>query len=216
MLCYFREFLSKPHPAVGRPGPVCPFMPMCVKRNILYLSMVHTSGLVTSELSRAERTLAVRACLVKLLHSFVARFEALHPSDGKLRQFKAAVLIFPEISVQDAHDIIDKAQEEAKPSFVSRGLMCGEFHAANNAAGLRNPNFYPLRTPYPCLAIRHMVPGDFVFMTLDNYEKSLQLKLLKAFLDVFGNETDKKEVREAQERLVQLQQGVPDSKDKTT
>jgi len=53
-------------------------------------------------------------------------------------------------------------------------------------------------------------------MTLDNYEKSLQLKLLKAFLDVFGNETDKKEVREAQERLVQLQQGVPDSKDKTT
>merc|ERR1711988_1344821 len=26
----------KPHPAVGRPGPVCPFVPMSLKRNIIY------------------------------------------------------------------------------------------------------------------------------------------------------------------------------------
>ena len=35
----------------------------------------------------------------------------------------------------------------------------------NNNSGLRNPNFYPLRTPYPCLAIRHMVSTDIAFMT---------------------------------------------------
>ena len=59
--------------------------------------------------------------------------------------------------------------------FVERGLMIGEFHSANNATGLRNTSFYPLRTPYPCLAVRHMVPGDFVFMTLDAYEPDLQV-----------------------------------------
>ena len=75
-------------------------------------------------------------------------------------------------------------------------VLSGEFHAANNATSLRNPNFFPLRTPYPCLAVRHMVPGDFVFMTLDNYDKSLQRQLLRSFLDVFGKETERKEVDE--------------------
>ena len=62
----------------------------------------------------------------------------------------------------------------------------------------RNPNFFPLRTPYPCLAIRYMVPGDFVFMTLDDYEPKLRHKLLKGFLDVFRGE-DKKEVKQAEQ-----------------
>ena len=64
-------------------------------------------------------------------------------------------------------------QKELKPFFVEKGLMIGEFHMANNMStkpltniqinyfyligGLRNPNFYPLRTPYPCLAMRYMV-----------------------------------------------------------
>jgi hypothetical protein len=100
--------------------------------------------------------------------------------------------------------VIDKAQEEAKPCFVAKGLMCGEFHAANNATGLRNENFYPLRTPYPCLAVRHMVPGDFVFMTLDNYEQSLQVQLLENFLGVFGKDAELKEVKEAKARLARL------------
>ena len=81
--------------------------------------------------------------------------------------------------------------------------MVGEFHSTNNASGLRNPDFFPLRTPYPCLAIRYMVPGDFVFMTLDDYEPSLRLKLLKCFLDVFGNE-DKPQVEEAKKRYAEM------------
>ena len=43
--------------------------------------------------------------------------------------------------------------------------MIGEFHMVNNKSGLRNKNFYPLRTPYPSLAIRHMVSSDIAFMS---------------------------------------------------
>jgi len=205
-LCYFREFLAKPHPAVGRPGPVCPFVPMSLKRNIIYLSVVRTSALTQqSTLNRADRAEAVCKVLQELLKAFCPKFEALHPSTGKLRQYKAAVFIFPDVKTKEAHDIIDKAQVAVKELFVARGLMVGEFHRANNASGLRNPDFYPLRTPYPCLAVRHMVPGDFVFMTLDNYAKPLQRQFLTNFLDVFGKEQDKKEVVEAKERLRQLE-----------
>jgi len=81
--------------------------------------------------------------------------------------------------------------------------MVGEFHAANNGTGLRNSGFYPLRTPHPCLAIRHMVPGDYVFMTLDNYAVDLQRKFLASFLEVFGEE-DRAETKDARSKLQAL------------
>jgi hypothetical protein len=53
--------------------------------------------------------------------------------------------------------IVAMVDAALKEDFVAQGLMLGEFHLANNSAGLRNSSFFPLRTPYPCLAIRHMV-----------------------------------------------------------
>jgi hypothetical protein len=35
--------------------------------------------------------------------------------------------------------------------------------------GLRNPDFRPLRSPVPMLAIRHMVESDLLFMTRPRY-----------------------------------------------
>ena len=57
------------------------------------------------------------------------------------------------------------SQAALKEEFVSRGLMLGEFHLLNNASGLHNPEFFPLRTVCPAMAIRHMVPSDFVFLS---------------------------------------------------
>ncbi|GMH78925.1 hypothetical protein TrST_g6134 [Triparma strigata] len=197
-LCYVREFLGKPHPAVGRGGPVCPFVPTSLKKNSIYMSVIRTNSL--KNLQMDDKAGQVRKILVKLLKDFVPVFEKLEPSKGKLRQFKAVILIFPDIKPSEAHEIIDAVQVQAKEFFVERGLMCGEFHETNNASGLRNPNFFPLRTPLPCLAIRHMVPGDIAFMTLDDYPVQMRVKLLRGFLDVFG-EDDKPQVKEAREKL---------------
>jgi len=142
----------------------------------------------------------LRSSLADLLLEYLPRFEALEPCTGMKRQYKTVIFIFPDVALQDARDVIDGAQADAKPEFVARGLMVGEFHAANNATGLRNSSFYPLRTPHPCLAIRHMVPGDYVFMTLDNYAVDLQRKFLTSFLDVFGEE-DRAETRDARSKL---------------
>merc|ERR1719203_801606 len=38
--CYLREFLAKPHPLVGRKGPVCPFVPGSLRQNAMYLSVL--------------------------------------------------------------------------------------------------------------------------------------------------------------------------------
>lgn len=111
-------------------------------------------------------------------------------------------MIFPDISAADAPRLIDGIQLEMKAQFVSRGLMIGEFHQFNNSPGLRNPHFYPLRTPTPCLGFRHMVPTDLAFLNIDDV--ALRKKFLKSFLEVFQHSTKSSEVagvRKAEEML---------------
>jgi len=67
---------------------------MSLKRDIIYLTMVHTK-----EIQETGTPEQLRKALVQLLVSFIPQFEALHPLTGKLRQFKAAVLIFPDVAV---------------------------------------------------------------------------------------------------------------------
>jgi hypothetical protein len=194
MLGYVRGFLAKPHKSVGRSGPVCPYVPKSLQLDCVRMAVVRTAHIEKEGL---------RASLAALLLEYLPRFEAMEPCTGRQRQYKTVIFIFPDVALQDAREVIDGAQADAKPEFVARGLMVGEFHAANNATGLRNPGFYPLRTPHPCLAIRHMVPGDYVFMTLDGYAADLQRKFLASFLDVFGDE-DRAETRDARSRLQAL------------
>ena len=82
--------------------------------------------------------------------------------------------------------------------------MIGEFHAYNNSCGLRNPDFFPLRTPYPTLALRHMVPTDLAFLDVDKYPVDTRRAFLSSFLQRFGDETERKEVREAREAFDRL------------
>jgi len=66
--------------------------------------------------------------------------------------------------------------------------MLGEFHMRNNQPGLRNDDFFPLRTPIPCLAVRHMVPTDLAFLNVERYELTLRIKFLTSFLAVFDGD----------------------------
>jgi len=149
MLCYVREFLAKTHPDVGRGGPVCPFIPKALKLDCLYLQV--SRGRTRHEVRRA-------------VEDAKAAFGGLKPNTGNMRFFRAVVLVFPEVPIKNANSIIDGTQQELKDRFVQDGLMLGEFHLLNNAPGLRNANFFPLRAPYPCLAMRHMVPSDLPFL----------------------------------------------------
>jgi hypothetical protein len=87
----------------------------------------------------------------------------------------------------DVSALIDGTQKKLKPNFVEEGLMLGEFHLRNNATGLHNEHFFPLRTPYPCLAIRHMVPSDIVFLNPAEFPPELRVRMISTFLSKFGD-----------------------------
>ena len=65
--------------------------------------------------------------------------------------------------------------------------MIGEFHMLNNSSGLRNPCFFPLRTPYPCIAMRYMVATDPAFMTPQECSDQTKSEFLKGYINNFGS-----------------------------
>ena len=178
ILQYIRKFLAKTHRDIGRSGPVCPFVPKSLRKDALHLTVIRTG--------KGSRTDRVREDIEEYLKVFAREFTRMEPTTGSARAFKAAIFIFPDITLDQTTICIDGVQEACKPYYVRRGLMLGEFHLRNNSPGLRNEHFYPLRTPVPCLAVRHMVPTDLAFLDVSKYEKKLRIEFLTSFLDVFG------------------------------
>lgn len=105
--------------------------------------------------------------------------------------YKALVVSFPNVPLALAPELIDGIQRELKPQFVAEGLMLGEFHLLNNTGGLHNPHFYPLRTPFPSLAIRYMAPSDIVFLAASSYDSSTTKSLLESYMKRFGDRNSK-------------------------
>ncbi|MBW4560437.1 MAG: hypothetical protein KME32_04620 [Mojavia pulchra JT2-VF2] len=171
---WMKTFLARPHPDLGRPGPVCPFVPKALKLNYIRLKVIRINNLVHKQIQ--DIVLAYRDT-----------FLALEPRETEDALNKAIILIFPDVKHEDAPSIIDSVQKQLKLLFVESGLMLGEFHKRNETPGLHNLNFRPLRSPIPILAIRFMVESDLPFLQSAD-DPSLRVKYLEAYLKRFDKE----------------------------
>lgn len=146
------EFLAKPHPDLGRDGPVCPFIKPAIERGTLWLAVEETSGTDV-------------APLLDLLVDYRDRFLELPPLDERERVYKAIVVVFPSLNHREGYAVVDAVQAELKSKFVVEGLMVGQFHPACMEPGVRSELFRPLAAPLPMLAVRHMTEWDLPFLT---------------------------------------------------
>ncbi len=177
---WIREYLTEPHPELGRVGPVCPFARPALDRDMLWIATV--SG------EQPEFTK-----LVAELRTFRDTFLALASADGPDGLLKAVFIAFPDL-VDFA--FIDALQQELKPDFVDVGLMVGQFYDGCAERGLWNADFRPLQSPVPLLAIRHMVGSDFAFLNtsapwieayLRRFAPTVPSPVRAALADKFGN-----------------------------
>lgn len=177
---WVKNFLAKPHPDLGRGGPVCPFLPRTLKLNTLRLVAIRGENLSQQQVE-------------ELVKGYRDIFLELDPQEGEEALYKSILLVFPDISIQETSNIIDDVQHNLKPFFVEAGLMIGEFHKLNGTPGLHNKNFRPLRSPLPMLAIRFMVEADLPFLQRRSDEPLLRIKYLEAYLQhqdkVFKDQT---------------------------
>mgnify|MGYP004485959105 CR=1 FL=1 len=155
VLDWAAQYLCEPHPDLGRKGPVCPFVQGSLDRGIFYLA-VHRGTTVDADQ------------LALVLAGYRDWFTMLEPSTGPAAQFKTVLIVLPDLPEEAARAVVDRAQARLKAAYTELGLMIGEFHDGPPAkGGLWNPEFRPLHSPVPLLAIRHMVPSDFPFLADD-------------------------------------------------
>ncbi|HEX6903895.1 MAG TPA: hypothetical protein VF789_29560 [Thermoanaerobaculia bacterium] len=148
------DYLCQPHPALGREGPVCPYTEPSLKRGLFWLTVYPGPDPKLEEVS-----------------AVVARYREwfleLEPAAGKETEYKAILILFPDLAPARAPGVIDALQAALKPQFVAAGLMIGQFHAGCQEPALWNRDFRPLRSSVPLLAIRHMVRTDAAFLIKD-------------------------------------------------
>ncbi|WP_051028056.1 DUF6875 domain-containing protein [Nocardia higoensis] len=158
-----REHLCRPHPDLGRPGPVCPYISHSIAHEFLWAAYFEGRRI------DAERITAIVDDLYDL-------FPTLPPTTQPDATFKAVLAVFPDLTEYTDLDVV---QRDQKTRFVREGLMLGQFYPGCTMAGLRNPAFPALDAPLPMLAVRHMAATDFLF--LDSRHEWLE-----AYLAIFA------------------------------
>lgn len=187
-IAWVRRFLAKPNPDLGRAGPVCPFTPMALELDTIWMTEVRES---TPDPSVIQNV--IEQCREIFMQT--------EPRDGPLAINKVIMVVFSGMSEADA-PWIDAMQARLKPGFVEVGLMLGEFHARNETPGLRNEAFRPLRSPIPMLVIRHMVESDLPFLKRMVDRPDIRASYLRSYLRRLGATIRRNYFDQAVEALV--------------
>jgi hypothetical protein len=189
---WVNSYIIKPHHELGRTGVVCPYVPPSLKMNSLWLA-------VAQDIPHSETEMCAIVDIYKEL------YQSLEPCTSKAKELKTLILIFPDITHQEAHSLIGGVHSAMKPSIVESGLMLGEFYAENESPGLYNSQFRPLRSPIPLLIYRQLVPNDLVFLTKPSDPPERRVQFILAYLRFMGDKLPPERICDAQTALAAAQ-----------
>ena len=196
---WIRGFLARPHPELGRPGLVCPFVPGALKIDSIWLTEM-------------AETVASFERLSAIITGYRNIFPETEPRSGPEAMNKVFLVAFSSFGPEGTA-VIEKVQSTLKRYFVDMGLLVGEFHSANANPGLHNPDFRPLRSPVPMLAIRHLVESDLAFLNRDFYSPSLRVAYLRSYLFRLGGKLSQLKFNEALDALISAEVVLASSPD---
>ncbi len=148
---WIQAFVAQPNEQLGRPGTVCPFVPGSLDRRALWLA---AEPLGDGGVPR----------LVEVLGRYKRQLLDVGPPEDGGTKYGVIVVIFPDLSAQDAPSLFSEALEQiAVPSFVEDGIVFGPFYDGNEGTAIYNEQFRPFQSPVPFLFIRHGVVSDWKF-----------------------------------------------------
>jgi hypothetical protein len=107
--------------------------------------------------------------VVALVRRYTELFMGMEPLEGEEADYKAMVVVFPDLSAVQAGELFDELLEHLQvSSYVEDGLVLGAFHERNEGTAVHNTGFRPFRSPVPFLLIRRAVLGDWKFFLDDD------------------------------------------------
>ena len=149
LLGWIESYLTRGHPDLGRTGAVCPFTKQAAKLDTVRVAVSHAAAADEDEVFSLIRT-----CFGEL--------ERI-PCKPGMEHFRTIIVGFPDCAEADGIAMLQRVQARHKFHSLSRFRMIGMMHADSDAPGLWNPDFRPLRSSMPVLAIRYLVEQDAPF-----------------------------------------------------
>jgi hypothetical protein len=152
---WIKTFVAAPHKDLGRPGPVCPFVPGSLERKTLWLAPEQI----------ADQSVPA---VVELMNGYIRRLLDTQPTDGDDTKYKTIVVVFADLPADRAQGVFDGVlQQLAVPSYADDGILFGPFYEGNEGTAIYNSSFRPFQSPVPFLFVRLGVISDWKFF-LDN------------------------------------------------
>jgi hypothetical protein len=151
---WLEQFIMRPHPDLGRKGPICPFVEPALRQGAV--------SVVTCLVGPRPEV----GSLAELVAAHARRFDQRPWPPSAPEGLRALVLLFPELRGQQAR-LVDRAHAVVKDEVVRRGLMVGQFHPRCDEPAARNERFFPMRSPVPLLVLRRLALHDILFLHQD-------------------------------------------------
>lgn len=152
---WIKTFVARPHADLGRPGPVCPFVPGSLERETLWLAPEQI----------ADRDVPA---VVELISGYQRVFLDAQPADGDGAQYKVIVVVFTDLPGDRAQGVFEEVLEQlAATSYEEDGIVFGPFYEGNEGTAIYNSSFRPFGSPVPFLFVREGVVGDWKFFLDD-------------------------------------------------
>jgi hypothetical protein len=153
---WIKSFIVKPNGELGRPGPVCPFVPVSLERDTLWLAPEHVAGRSAAD-------------VVEVVRGYQRLFLDAQPTQGGGTIYKAIVVVFTDLSPAAAGQLFDDVLKELSvSSYVDNGFVMGGSFEGNEAGAIYNASFKPFTSPVPFFLIRQGVTSDWKFFLDDD------------------------------------------------
>ncbi len=147
---WIRTFVLLPNDALGRPGPVCPFMPTSVERQVTWLAAEHIGD-------------SSAAHVIDVMDSYKRRLLEIGSPDGDT-DHDVITVVFTDLPADRAQGVFDDVLGQiAVPSYVEDGIVFGPFFDGNQGTAIYNDGFRPFQSPVPFVFVRHGVVSDWKF-----------------------------------------------------
>ncbi|MEU3765290.1 DUF6875 domain-containing protein [Amycolatopsis keratiniphila] len=151
---WLEDYIKRPHPELGRSGPVCPFVGPAQRAGAVELVAHHWSG---------PRNLEEMSALV----ADAIQFFRTAPWQSDNTTLRALVVAVTGLEPSDWRLFDGDTQVVAENAVVAQGLMLGLFHPNCVEPASRNTSFPVNRSPLPVVVIRNMAFHDILFLHSD-------------------------------------------------